>query len=149
MALGNPQWKTLQNGREVLVIFQGPHAYISPAWYETMPAVPTWNYATVHAYGLPRIITDLSEQTQDLQALIAKHEENRPEPWTYELPAEYMAKMLKGIVGFEILITRLEGKYKMSQNRTPTERTRVASELSASKSGTERAAGKLVEQERH
>jgi transcriptional regulator len=132
MALGNPQWRTFRPDQLVLVIFQGPHAYISPSWYETSLAVPTWNYATVHAYGYPRLIDDQAELLEQLQSLIGLHEASFAHPWPFDLPTDYLEQMMKGIVGFAIQITRLEGKFKMSQNRSATDRERVATELRAS-----------------
>lgn len=130
MALGNSHWRTFQADREALAIFQGPHAYISPSWYEVELSVPTWNYATVHAYGKPRIITDQAELYTHLKALIAMHEAQFANPWPFErLPADYIERMMKGVVGFEMGITRLEGKFKMSQNRSESERVRVSAEL--------------------
>lgn len=136
MALGNPQWRTFQPEREVLVIFQGPHAYITPSWYDEKLSVPTWNYATVHAYGRPRIITDHDELYACLRKLVSTHEAGFAEPWPFDLPAQYIDKMMKGVVGFSLAITRLEGKFKMSQNRTPNERVRVSAELAASQDPT-------------
>jgi transcriptional regulator len=132
LARGNPQWRTFQAEREVLVLFQGPHAYISPSWYEVEQSVPTWNYAAVHAYGRPRLITEHSALYLHLKALIATHEAQFANPWQFEhLPAEYIEGLMKGVVGFEIAITRLEGKFKMSQNRSEAERTRISAELRA------------------
>lgn len=132
MALGNPQWRTLQPEREVLVVFQGPHAYITPSWYEVELSVPTWNYAAVHAYGRPRIITDHHELLLHLQALIATHEARFTSPWAFErLPSEYIERLMHGVVGFTMDITRLEGKCKMSQNRSEAERARISAELRA------------------
>lgn len=136
MALGNPQWRTFAAGREVLVIFQGPHAYISPSWYEAELSVPTWNYATVHAYGCPRIIEDHAELYTHLKTLVTTHEAQFAEPWQFDLPADYVEKMMKGVVGFSIEITRLEGKFKMSQNRSENERVRVSAELRSSQDAT-------------
>lgn len=117
MARPNPQWKELGE-REVMVIFQGPHAYISPSWYETKLAVPTWNYVTVHAYGAAKVIDDESAVRAIVTDTVYQHESGRAEPWPMQLPEEYMSKLLRGIVGFEIAITRLEGKLKLNQNRS-------------------------------
>jgi transcriptional regulator len=144
MALGNPQWRTFDPEREVLVIFQGPHAYISPSWYEAELSVPTWNYATVHAYARPHIIEDQDELYAHLKTLITKHESEFTEPWPFQLPADYVERMMKGIVGFALEITRLEGKFKMSQNRTENERSRVSAELRASEDATLCAVAELV-----
>ncbi len=145
MALGNPQWRTFRQDREVLVLFQGPHAYISPSWYEESLSVPTWNYATVHAYGIPRIMEDPATLYAFLKTLIQTHEVQFAEPWPFEeLPSDYVEKMMKGVVGFSIEITRLEGKFKMSQNRTPRERARVAKELCKSQDPSHAVVGELV-----
>lgn len=145
MALGNPQWRTFRQDREVLVLFQGPHAYISPSWYEEALSVPTWNYATVHAYGIPRIMEDPAMLYALLKMLIQTHEAQFADPWLFEqLPGEYVEKMMKGVVGFSIEVTRLEGKFKMSQNRTPRELTRVAEELYKSQDPSRRVVGELI-----
>jgi len=132
MARANPQWHDLASAQEVLVIFQGPHAYISPSWYEIELSVPTWNYAVVHAYGLPRLIEDQEELYNLLKILIQTHEAQFENPWPFQLSDDYLQKMMRGIVGFEIEITRLEGKFKLSQNRTETERKNVIAALQES-----------------
>ena len=132
MARANPQWHDFNSAQEVLTIFQGPHAYISPSWYEVELSVPTWNYAVVHAYGIPRIIEDSEEFYQFLKILIETHEAQFENPWPFQLPDDYLQKMIRGIVGFEIEITRLEGKFKMSQNRTESERQNVIASLEES-----------------
>ncbi|HZU66002.1 MAG TPA: FMN-binding negative transcriptional regulator [Ktedonobacteraceae bacterium] len=129
MARANPQWRTFNSGQEALVIFQGPHAYISPSWYEVELSVPTWNYAAVHAYGVPRIIDDKATLYDLLKALIERHEAQFEKPWDFQLPEDYLQKMMQGTVGFEIEITRLEGKFKMSQNRSASEQQRVIAAL--------------------
>jgi transcriptional regulator len=117
MARANPQWQQFADGQEVLVIFQGPHAYISPAWYTSEFAVPTWNYTVIHAYGQPRLIDDQETVQQMVEGLVAYHETPRPQPWSFTWTDRYL-NLLKGIVAFEIEITRLEGKAKLSQNRS-------------------------------
>lgn len=126
MARANAQWQTFNEEQEVLVIFQGPHAYVSPSWYETELSVPTWNYAIVHAYGKPRLIEEQTALYNILQRSVQQYEAHFAEPWTFELPDEYVQKMMRGIVGFEIQITRLEGKFKLSQNRSLRDQDRVA-----------------------
>ena len=116
MARANPQWKDFAES-EALVIFQGHHTYISPSWYEAHPSVPTWNYMLVHAYGVPRVITDAVRTRESLQALVDKHETPFDDPWSMDLPEAYLHRMQQGIVSFELPITRLEGKFKLSQNR--------------------------------
>lgn len=131
LARANPHWKGLTQS-EALVIFQGPHTYISPSWYETHPSVPTWNYTTIQAYGLPRIIDDAKTMTAMLGQLVDHHESGFEHPWAMDLPEDYMDKMLQAIVAFEIPITRLEGKFKLSQNRSEADQTRVISALAES-----------------
>jgi transcriptional regulator len=149
MALGNPQWHTLAAEREVLVIFQGPHTYITPSWYENPLSVPTWNYATVQAYGRSRRIEDPDALYSHLRSLVEKHEGRFAEQWRLDsLPADYVSKMMKGVVGFEIEITRLIGKFKMSQNRSEGERERITAELGACQDDMIREVGRLVAGER-
>ncbi|HJT57424.1 MAG TPA: FMN-binding negative transcriptional regulator [Ktedonobacteraceae bacterium] len=132
MARANPQWRTFSSKQEVLVIFQGPHTYITPSWYEVELSVPTWNYAAVHAYGIPNIIEDRAALYDLLKMLIQTHEAQFEKPWDFQLPEDYLQKMMQGTVGFEIPITRLEGKFKMSQNRSASEQQRVMGALSES-----------------
>ena len=132
MARANPQWHDFNSEQEVLVTFQGPHAYISPSWYEVELSVPTWNYAAIHAYGIPNIIEDGEELYRLLKVLIETHESQFENPWPFRLPDDYLQKMMRGIVAFEIEITRLEGKFKMSQNRTESERENVVTALQVS-----------------
>ena len=125
MAKANAHWKSLDS-QEVLVIFQGPHAYISPTWYEAAGTVPTWNYAAVHAYGQYHSITDGNKIKQILRTLVNQQEASMPNPWKMEsLPENDLEKMVGVIVGFEIEITRLEGKWKLNQNH-PKERREKA-----------------------
>ena len=132
LARPNPQVSNLTQGNEVLAVFSGPHAYISPRWYASGPAVPTWNYADVHAYGAVRPIDDADQLRDLLRRLSQRHESGSETPWRMEdQPAEYMAGMLRGIVGFEISVTRLEGKFKLSQNRPAADRPRIIAALEA------------------
>lgn len=118
LARANPQWRGFDGETQVLCVFSGPHAYVSPGWYDPAnPAVPTWNYAVVHAYGVPRIVEDPALVRAQQEALVARFEAGRPEPWTMASQRpDYIAGMLKGIVAFEIPVTRLEGKFKLNQN---------------------------------
>ncbi|MET3574837.1 FMN-binding negative transcriptional regulator [Bhargavaea ullalensis] len=116
LAYGNAQWKAFGADEEVLVIFQGPHAYISPSWYE-QENVPTWNYQAVHVYGKPEIIEG-EELHRDLALLMEKYEKHREHPVLWKtLSPELLETELKGIVGFKIRVERFEAAYKMSQNR--------------------------------
>ena len=116
MARANPQWRDFADGRELLAIFQGPHAYITPSWYATEQHVPTWNYAVVHAYGVPRIIDDPDEMMAMLARLVRVNEAGFERPWKMK-DDPWTRGLLSAVVGFEIEMTRLEGKFKLSQNR--------------------------------
>src|SRR5947207_1838899 len=98
MARANLQWHDFVDEQEVLVIFQGPHAYISPSWYEVELSVPTWNYAVAHAYGIPRVIEDKTALYTLLQELVQTHEAHFEKPWQFQLPDDYVQKMMQGIV---------------------------------------------------
>ena len=113
-------------------MFQGPHTYISPSWYESHPSVPTWNYSVVHAYGTPQLVDDPSAVHGMLEQLANHHESGFEQPWVMDLPDAYMQTMLQSIVAFELPITRLEGKFKLSQNRSETDQARVAQALAES-----------------
>ncbi len=132
VARANPQWQHFATGAEALAIFHGPHAYVSPSWYTTEPAVPTWNYIAVHAYGVPRIIDDESWLEALVDELVQIYESAQPQPWPNQLPREFKSKLLKAIVGFEMPLTRLEGKFKLSQNRSPDDVAGVIAALSHS-----------------
>lgn len=128
VARANAHWQALQNGAEALAVFQGPHAYVSPGWYAQHPAVPTWNYSVVHAHGRARLL-DEAELHDLLLRLSSKYEAGRAAPWKMSgLPAAFVDTMLEAIVGFEIAAVRLEGKFKLSQNR-PAEIPRVIEAL--------------------
>ena len=133
VARANPQAADLALGSEALAIFAGPHAYISPSWYGAGPAVPTWNYAAVHAYGTARTIADRDWLGDLVDRLSQRHEaREKPPPWRMaDQPQAYLAGMLNGIIGVEIAVSRLEGKFKLSQNRPATDRPRIAAALEA------------------
>jgi len=122
VARANPISRSLASSDEVIVIFQGPHGYISPRWYSSRAEVPTWNYSVVHAYGRPRLISD-TELINQLERLVDKYEQGNPNRWHIsELQASFFDQLRKEIIGFAIEITRLEGKFKLSQNRTLQDR---------------------------
>ena len=132
------------------MIFPGPDAYITPAWYpakqEHGKVVPTWNYVAVHAYGTLRLRHEADFLRAHLDALTARHEAGRDAPWQVtDAPREYIARMLEAIVGFEIEIARLEGKWKMSQNRSSADIDGVVRGLGASASDRDRAVAAIVE----
>lgn len=127
LARANDHWRTLA-GATVLSVFSGPHAYVSPRWYATAPAVPTWNYVAIHVYGRATVIEDPTRLAAILAALTRRYEGEGP--WRLaELPEPFTAGMLRGIVGLEIEITRIETKLKLSQNRSAEDRRRVVAAL--------------------
>jgi len=115
MSKANPLWKTFEKNPEVLAIFQGPHTYISPTWYNHVN-VPTWNYQAVHIYGKPRIVTDHEEYKSMLSRLVARHE-GETSYRVETLDPDYVVDHMRGTVGFQIDVTRIEANYKLSQNR--------------------------------
>jgi transcriptional regulator len=127
MSRANSLWKTFEKNIEVLVIFQGPHTYISPTWYNHIN-VPTWNYQSVHVYGIPRLITEHHEAYGLLRRLIDRHEAHSP--YKLEtLPQDFVEKEMKGIVAFQIEVTRMEANYKLSQNRDDENYRSIVSHL--------------------
>jgi transcriptional regulator len=136
VARANPLWRTFSPGVDALAIFQGPDRYITPAWYaskrETGKVVPTWNYAVVHAYGPLRVVDDPAWLRALVERLTVRHEAGRPEPWRVtDAPDEFVAAMIRSIVGLEIPIARLVGKWKVSQNRSAADRHGVVQGLAA------------------
>ena len=130
----NPIWRALDGRAEALAVFAGPGAYVSPDWYATSNQVPTWNYIAVHASGRPRVMADDGDVRRLLEDLSARSEARLPgkKPWTVDkLPAEVYARMRRGIVAFEMPIERIEGKWKLSQNRAEADRQGAASALEA------------------
>jgi transcriptional regulator len=134
LARGNPQWRELAVVEQCLVVFQGPQEYVSPSWYptkrETGKVVPTWNYVTVHAWGHPQVIEDAAWLRRQLDDLTLLKEGVRPAPWKVDdAPAPFIAAQMKGIIGVEIPIDRIEGKWKASQNRPEPDRAGVVAGL--------------------
>jgi transcriptional regulator len=129
LARANPQWRLFRPDREVLVIFTGPHAFVSSAWYER-PAemVPTWNFTAVHAYGKPRLVDQETGVFELLRDLMAAYQPESAPP-SVDPPDEALRAKVRGIVAFEVEVTRWEGKFKLSQNRTPGDRRRVREAL--------------------
>jgi transcriptional regulator len=143
LARANPHWKDLAEGNEALMIFQGPEGYITPNWYPSKAlhgkVVPTWNYAVVHAYGRPEVMKDKDWLRRHVGELTAQQETSEAQPWALsDAPDSYIEVMLRGIVGFRFAITRLEGKWKMSQNREAEDRKGVVAGLRARASGEDR-----------
>ena len=146
----NNQWKDLTEGIDALAIFAGPQHYISVGWYpgtyEDGKEVPTWNYVVVHAYGPLRIVHDAEWMISHLQSLTDTHEAVFPNPWKVsDAPAEFIDTLVKGIVGFELPIRRLEGKWKVSQNRTERDRQAVIGGLTQLDTPESLTMKKLVE----
>lgn len=142
MAKNNPQWRELFDD-EVMVIFAGPHAYVSPRWYEERERVPTWNYAAVHAYGIPKMIESRAEKHASQRRLVAALDPK----WLPQFDAlreEYVEKMLDGIVNLQIAVTRLETRWKLSQNRSRREQELIAAQLEQSADSAERALAALT-----
>jgi transcriptional regulator len=131
VARANPHWHDFDGIRESLFIFQGPHAYVSPSWYAVAPAVPTWNYAVVHVSGAPRVLADEASLEPILARLVDKYEGTAETAWQYDLPDDYRRKLLHGIVGFEVPIARIEGKFKFGQNRSAEDRRGMLEHLRA------------------
>ena len=132
LAKKNPQSQHLIEGTEALIIFQGAHAYISPTWYAGHFNVPTWNYTAVHAHGQLQPITDATSVRQILDAQTAHYESHMRTPWSIPWDDERNHHMLTGLVAFQMPIERLEGKFKLNQNKTAADRQNVIETLSAS-----------------
>ena len=128
MASANTQWERAA-GKEVLAIFAGPHAYISPTWYEDEKVVPTWNYVAVHAYGRLELVPDSEEKLDILRQTVSFYERNMPVPWTISQPGEFIPRLVDQIVAFQIPLRRLEGKWKLNQNHPLARRQRVIAAL--------------------
>ena len=142
MAKNNPQWQEFFDD-EVLVVFSGPHAYVSPRWYEDKERVPTWNYAAVHAYGRVTLVEDRKAKHAAQRALVASLDS----PWlpTFDaLREEYVEMMLRGIVTFNIEVTRVETRWKLSQNRGRREQELIVAELEQSQDSGVRALAELT-----
>jgi transcriptional regulator len=150
LARANPQRRALlRPDREALVLFQGPDAYVTPSWYatkrETGKVVPTWNYAVVQAWGRPRIVEDPAWLRRQIDALTVQREADRAEPWAVtDAPAAFVDAQLRGIVGVEIPIARIEGKWKVSQNRPTADRAGVAAGLEGEGDAGSTAMARLV-----
>ena len=149
LARANPQWRTLDPSQDALVVFQGPESYITPSWYatkaETGKVVPTWNFTAVHAWGRPRVVEDTHWLARQIAGLTAMHEGGRAEPWSVsDAPADFVAAQMKGIVGIEIEIVRIEGKWKVSQNRPHADRDGVVRGLTAAGDERSMAVARLV-----
>jgi len=146
MARANAHWKSMNETEESLIIFHGPHAYISPSLYESRESVPTWNYAAVHVYGEPTLFTDEESLRATLHRMIDTYESSYMTQWS-ELSEQYQSRMMKHIVGFNIKVKKLEGKFKLSQNRTKGEQARVIQCLNQSQDSNILGVAQLMQQE--
>jgi transcriptional regulator len=144
MARANPQWQHFVSGREALVVFHGPHSYISPSWYQTEVAVPTWNYAVVHAYGVPTVFSDHDRVVSLLRETVATYESAFARPWPGNLPDDFRDKLIQAIVAFEIPVTRIEAKFKLGQNRPAADSQGVFDALSRSADADSRALARMM-----
>jgi transcriptional regulator len=147
MARANAQWRHLESGPEVLCIFPGPHAYISPSWYVMQHTVPTWNYATVHVYGTAAI-TDSTALKKIVFDTTAKYESAMPVPWKIPLSETELDQKLKAIVGFEIRITRVEAKFKLGQNRSREDQASMLRALQKAPDAHSRELGEFIARQR-
>ncbi len=148
MARANPQWHDLETGGEVLCIFHGPHAYISPSWYEQQHTVPTWNYGVVHVYGRPEIVDDEALK-RIVRDTTAKYESGMAVPWKIPFSEEEIDKMCKAIVGFTIAITRIEAKFKLGQNRSAGDQAKMLEALRAAPDYGSRELAQFIEEQRN
>ena len=147
VAKANPQWKNLADDQEVMVIFQGPHAYISSSWYDH-ENVPTWNYLAVHVYGKIKLIR--GEKLMDhLKKLVDIYEEGRPNRVSIDtMSADYVAKQIMALVGFEILITEVHGSRKLSQNRDEINHQNIVKNLEESSNSLDKEMSEEMRKER-
>jgi len=136
LAKANGQWRDIADGAPVLSVFQGANSYVTPSWYQTKQdtgkVVPTWNYAIVQARGSARVIDDADWLLSQINAITGQHEGNRQKPWAvHDAPEDFIRAQLKGIIGIEIEIAAIDGKWKVSQNRPVADREGVAAGLVA------------------
>jgi transcriptional regulator len=145
MAYGNPQWRTFETCEDVLVMFQGPHAYISSSWYEE-ENVPTWNYQAAHVYGKATILSE-EELKKDLKMLLQKYEKHRQNPVLWDkLSPQLLEEQLKGIVGFKIKVQEIQAAYKLSQNRNEVDYHNIVNKLYEEKDLNSQQMAQLMEE---
>ncbi|MGO9110014.1 MAG: FMN-binding negative transcriptional regulator [Thermoguttaceae bacterium] len=142
VARANPQWQAAD--RNVLVVFSGPHAYISPSWYEAENVVPTWNYVAVHVYGMLHLVEEVETTLKTLRDLVWLHEKSMPEPWTLRDGDEFINRLAQSVVAFRIEITRIEGKWKLSQNHSRERREKVIGALALQRRENSQAIAALM-----
>jgi transcriptional regulator len=145
LARANPQWQHFQPEKEVLVIFQGPHAYISPTWYTGNFNVPTWNYTAVHVYGKIEVVEDQARVAQMLDELVAVYEGNQEGSWSVLWDDTRYGKLIGGILAFEISIGRVEGKFKLNQNKSAEDRRSVVQNLQKTDNSEKQAIATMMQ----
>ena len=148
MARANPQWKSA-DGQSVMAVFSGPHAYVSPTWYESDNVVPTWNYVAVHVFGTLRMIDDREKLLQIVSDYVDFYEATLPLPWKFDRSGEYAQKLVQAIVGFRVEITRIEGKWKLNQNQPLERQEKVIRALGASQNELDQAVAALMQDRLH
>ena len=146
VAKANPHWKLLQQDQEALIIFHGPHAYISPSLYASRESVPTWNYAAVHVYGRATVFSEAARLREILIEMLQVFDTPYLDQWD-GLREEYRSGMLKHIVGFEIAVDRLEGKFKLSQNRSRQDQANIIQSLQEGEESAVREIARLMKQQ--
>ncbi|MCH2671320.1 MAG: FMN-binding negative transcriptional regulator [Dehalococcoidia bacterium] len=146
MAKANRQWR-FADGQQVMVVFHGPHAYVSPTWYQGGEAVPTWNYTAVHANGIFTASDDPVVMREMVERLTVQHEESQPQPWKMDFSTRYAEQMMKRVVTFKIEITSLQGKWKLSQNQSDVRRERVTAKLGSSEHEGDQQVARLMEED--
>ena len=145
LARANPHWKAIDPTKDVVVVFQGPHAYISPSWYEAEVAVPTWNYGMVQATGKVKLIHDPEALRPFVTDLVHIHEAAMPQPWDGAHAEPVMDNLLKAIVGVEIEIEQLQGKFKFSQNKSEADQVGVIAALGQAEDSLERETAVIMQ----
>ena len=144
MARANPQWRDAE-GQTALAIFSGPHAYISPTWYEAEQVVPTWNYTAVHASGRIQVVEDKERLLEIVRETVRVYEQAMPRPWSFEPSGTFVERMLGQIVGFRIEVEKIEGKWKLNQNHPVERRKKVVRALRERDDDNARAIAALMQ----
>ena len=144
MAKANRQWQHA-DGQQVLVVFHGPHSYVSPTWYQNEDTVPTWNYVAVHAYGVFKAVEDRAGIEDIVGRITDYYEASQPQPWQADFSTAYAGQMIKRVVAFEIELTRLQGKWKLNQNHPESRRRMVAEQLTLGGDNDRQIAGLIQE----
>ncbi|REK08942.1 MAG: FMN-binding negative transcriptional regulator [Planctomycetota bacterium] len=142
VARANPHAQAL-DGQDALAVFHGPHAYVSPRWYESDGMVPTWNYVAVHVYGRCEVV-DEATTVEILSETVARHESAMPAPWSMDSSEDRFRKLAAGVVGFRLAISRIEGKWKLGQNHPAEVRQRAATHLANCADASSRAIARLM-----